>query len=193
MIQIINKLVKPLSRQHKGNINSQLEPHVCTYDVHRSEKALFVLPFQLITYVSAILMITGFATWLIWDQYTVIQAVALIHLFFAPFYLPGLYLYNKYLQAEQGTCLEIDTKHGFIQYLHRERKENILFHPQQIDRLVMHASMMLPYRLDYLTIHLKGGQQVHISGLIAEPEEILRHIRRPFQVRKRWFNPFPRR
>ena len=191
MMRILTSLANPQTRNTPAGYAYTLEPHICRYDFNSTEKALFIWPFQLISYASIIMIVVGLGVWLYGGEQTICQALALIQLFFAPFYFPGVIMYRKYFKKEQSVTLDIDTKDGFIQYQHLGRRENILFHPQQIERLEMHASMMLPYRLDYLSIHLKGGKKVHISGLIAEPEEIIRHIRRPFMVKKHLFNPFP--
>ena len=195
MLRILTGLAdeQPRKKRKRSTIAIEIEPHVQYFDIESSEKKQFILPFQLITWFLFIFIIIGFATWLIWNDNSATMVVLGLQCAFAPFYLPGLYLYSKSLKRETDTEVELDKKNGYIMYTNEKTGKNLLFHESQVEHCEVNLSLLLPYRVDYLSMRLKGGKTVSISSLIVEPKEILNNFSFPYQIQKRWINPLPRK
>ena len=194
MLRILTGLADEQPRKKRRSpIAIEIEPHVRYFDIESSEKKQFVLPFQLITLFLFIFIIVGFATWLIWDDNSATMIVLGLQCAFAPFYLPGLYFYSRSLKKETDTEIELDKKYGFIKYTNDSTGQNLMFHESQVEHCEVNLSLLLPYRVDYIFLRLKGGKTIFISSLIVEPNEILKDFSFPYQIKKRWINPLPRK
>ena len=192
MMRILTGLADNQPRKKRQTTaNRFIEPHVKVFDIDSTEKKYFVFPFQLITAFLFAFIIIGFVCWFAWEDNSATFIVVALQLAFAPFYLPGLYLYNRYLKRENHTEVELDKKNRLIKYSNSQDGRNLLFHESQIEKCEISLSIFVPYRLDYIHLHLKGGRVIVISSLIVEPKEILKHFSFPYQIRKRWVNPFP--
>jgi hypothetical protein len=169
----------------------RLEPHVDQYDIHSTSKSGFTFPFQVISYCLISLVILGLIGWLFTEDFITIKLVLLIQLFFAPFYLPGLYYYFSFLKREKQVELELDSRNQLIKYFQGEKGLHVLFHLDQIEQCVLNVSLIFPYKIDYLSLQLKGGPQIYISSLLIDPAEILSRFAIEYTIEKRMFNPLP--
>jgi hypothetical protein len=87
--------------------------------------------------------------------------------------------------------VELDHRHQLVLYANDIHKKRLLFHLDQVEDCVLNMSMMLPFRLSYLTLSLKGGIQVHISSLVIDPSEIISLLSRPHRVERHWLSFIP--
>lgn len=169
-----------------------LEPHVESFDIHSRGKRQFIFPFQVITYCVLALVVLGFLTFLLMDDTSLVQVIVWIQVLIAPFYLPGLYYYATYFKQEKHTQVELDPKAQLIKYSHSKEAVNLLFHASQVESCVVNMSLLFPYKVDYLTMKLKGGPEIYISSLVVEPLEILKRFSIEYDIQKRILNPVPR-
>jgi hypothetical protein len=165
---------------------------VSYFDIHSKEQGPFIFPFQMMGYFMCFFVLLDLYFILFQDDTSVSSIVVWIFCIFSPFYLPGLYHYACYRDLEQDTRLEVDSRHQMIKYSNEQQGENLLFHTSQVEHCQVSLSILFPYRIDYLTLRLKGGKTIYVSGLIASPEEILTELDLSYEVERRWFNPSSR-
>ncbi|MEL6630597.1 MAG: hypothetical protein AAFQ83_03990 [Bacteroidota bacterium] len=170
-----------------------LEPHVSYFDIHSSEKQALTLPFQLMSYLLLFFVVIGFYYHLVQGENSITPLITWLFAIFAPFYFPGIYLFNQYMVREQRKQVEIDERYQYIQYVDRHTGENILFHVDQVDRVTLNMSMMFPYGVDYMSMYLKGGKVIHISSLVVSPRILINAMGFEYEIKERVFNPFPAR
>ncbi|MEM7656677.1 MAG: hypothetical protein AAF399_11150 [Bacteroidota bacterium] len=187
-----DSLAPQTSLEASASEKHQLEPHVEFFDLHSTRKGPFVLPFQVIFYCMIGLVALGFVGWIWLQDQTVVQLVVLIQLFFAPFFIPGLVYYFRFLKRERGVELELDSYHDWIKYYHEPSGTHLLFQSEQVESCTLHLSLIFPYKVDFLSLQLVGGPCVHISSLIISPEEMLERFPIPYEIQKRMFNPIPK-
>lgn len=166
-----------------------LEPHVTYFETDETNQSRFTLPFHLMTATLGIMLCLAFYFWLTVEDYMMIRVCIWMQLIFAPMYVPGLYFYAMYYERDRYTELEVDSKNELIKY--RGQEQHLLFHKSQVERCEIHLSMLFPYQLDYLTLHLKGGQQVHVSSLVIDPKWMVRWFESQPTVTRAWFNVMP--
>lgn len=173
--------------------SSQLdEPFVDHFSFRQDKQSQFVFPFEMMTYCMLFFLLLGFFFTLYREDPGVSAIVIWLYCVFAPFYIPGLYHYYQYLARDRHTEVELDSRQQLIQYSNPTRQENILFHASQIEHCAVHCSILFPYRIDRLCLTLRGGRQLHISGLVVSPHEFLARFDLPHRVEHRLFNAAPR-
>ncbi len=168
------------------------ETHVEHFTFQKEKQSHFIFPFEMMTYFMLLFLALGLFFALYHDDQSVGHIAIWIHCVFAPFYLPGLYHYYQYLSRDQHSEIELDSRHGLIKFTNASRQENLLFHVSQIQSCRVHYSILFPYRIDRLTLHLSGGRQLHISGLVVPPLELLSRFDLPYQIERRLFNAAPK-
>ena len=169
----------------------RLEPHVDLFNIHSTSKSGFIFPFQVISYCLISLVILGLVGWVFTEDHTIVTLVVLIQLFFAPFFLPGLYYYYRFMKQEKHVELELDSRHELIKYSQGEQGLHVLFHLDQVEKCTLHMSLIFPYKIDYLSLQLAGGPLICISSLVIEPTEILSRFSLDYTIEKRMFNALP--
>ncbi|GAB4411425.1 MAG: hypothetical protein OHK0039_16620 [Bacteroidia bacterium] len=108
---------------------------------------------------------------------------------FAPYYLPALYYHNRYASLEAGTELEVDTRHGLIQFARRQEGVNMLFHVSQIRQCRLACNLLLPHQIDVLTLSLDGGYEIQLSSLVVDPYAFTGRFGLPVEMHRRLFGP----
>ena len=180
------------SHVRKAKINKEIEPHVDIYDIDSTDKRRVMLPIEIISYSLLGLLVLGFGISLIFDGNTFSLITVTIIGLIAPFYLPYMYFFLKYLKKDEHTEIEVDRKHGLIKYFNSVTGENLLFHQSQIENCVIHQSILLPLNIDYITLYLKGGKKVCFSSLVIDLKEFVTKNTLPYQTKEKLFNPIPR-
>lgn len=168
------------------------ESYVEHFTFQKEKQSHFIFPFEMMTYFMLFFLALGLFFTLYHDNQSVGHIVIWMYCVFAPFYVPGLYHYYQYLSRDRHSEVELDSRHGLIKFANSTRQENILFHVSQIETCQVHYSILFPYRIDRLTLSLSGGRQLHISGLVVPPSEILSRFDLPYQVERRLFNSAPK-
>ncbi|MEO0469083.1 MAG: hypothetical protein AAF206_05640 [Bacteroidota bacterium] len=160
-----------------------LEPHVDHFDIHSVDKTPFLIPFRIIG--SGMLLLLFLGTWegLVKDNQTFAMLAASMVMVMGIFYVPGMYLYARFLDRELDTEVEIDSRAELIKY--RNGSTNLLFHVSQIESCEMYQNILFPYRLDRITICLSDGPSLTISALIIDPWELSEHLKLPVSSRQR--------
>ena len=166
-----------------------LEPHVDSFTFLANDKTRFIFPFQVITIFLAFFSVLALYLWISMDNLSIIRMVVWTQCMFLPFYIPGLYYYYAYAEKEKNTVVELDRKHELIQYTNEE--VNLLFHKNQVLYGEIFVSVVLPYEVDFLVLHLRGGGKVIISSLVIEPRKIARLMNIPCTIKRKFFNTIP--
>lgn len=169
-----------------------LEPHVGYYDIYSSSKNLFTLPFKIIGWSLLGFTLAGFASVIVWQNDLIAQVFFCLMALFGPFYLPGIYYYFTCYNKEVDTRVELDAKHGLIKYEKPENGRNILFHESQIEKCTVKLSLLFPYKINYVSLQVKGGYEVNISSLIVEPQHLVQQFNLSYTLETYWFNRFPK-
>lgn len=170
-----------------ASVTSELEPHVMSFRLDASPGMPFSLSYKLISLSVLACLMLGFFLWQQTGQMWLVQVSAWTGLALAALFYPGWVQYHRVHQYESAACVELDSKNQLIKYTHEKEQINILFHPSQVEACEVHICMMLPNRIDTLWLQLKDGPRIMISSLLAEPSELMRTIRKPYSLRKRWF------
>ncbi|RMG28311.1 MAG: hypothetical protein D6730_05750 [Bacteroidetes bacterium] len=189
MLEILTKLTSARKKPYKKTV-VELEPHVECFRMDSQSQGRFTLPFYLMTAILGVLVLLAFFFWLVYEDKTMVRVCFWMQLLMAPFYIPGLYYYSMYYEQDKDTELELDKKNELVKYT--GKRHNLLFHKNQVEKVEVHLSMAFPYQLDYLSLHLKGGRQIHISSLVIDPKTMIRWFGRKPTVSRRWFNALPR-
>lgn len=174
-------------KEHKS---VYLEPHVAYYDINTQGKELFTLPFKFIGWSLLTFTVAGFIAFLFWEDQIVARIFFCLMAILCPFYIPGIFYYFSSYKKEEDTRVELDVKHGLIKY-ENDSGRNILFHESQIESCTIRLSLLFPYKINYASLKLKGGYQVHISSLILEPQQLVQSFKIPYTLETYWFNQFP--
>lgn len=166
-----------------------LEPHVDSFTFLTNDKSRFIFPFQVITVFLTFFTILALYLWVSMGNIAIIRMVVWTQCMFLPFYIPGLFYYYTCAEKEKNTVLELDRKHDLIQYTNEEL--NLLFHKNQVLYGEIYISVVLPYEVDFLVLHLRGGEKVVISSLVIEPRKIARLMNIPCTIKRNFFNKIP--
>ncbi len=173
-------------------ISSQkvLEPYVKYFSANEADYHRFLLPFQLFNGILAFFIPFAIFHWLVEDSLAMVKLTIWLQCIFAPFHLPGIFLYATYIKGETDTQLEIDHKGYFINYQRGDTQ--LLFHRDQIEKLEVFETLFLPYQLCYVHLNIAGGKSIYISNLIVEPFELMEFYEKQPVFYRKWFNAFPK-
>lgn len=169
-----------------------VEPYVHSYSLALTDQSRFTLPFQLMSYLLLSLIVFGFYGWLVNENNQIISVVIWLHAIFAPFYIPGVYHYYRFLRHEESKEVEIDERNKYIQYHNSRTGEKFLFHASQIVKCRYYRTILFPYNIDYVQLILKGGKEVYLSSLVVDPRELLADLDVRYSVEQKLFNSMPR-
>ncbi|MFK7921598.1 MAG: hypothetical protein AB8H47_06550 [Bacteroidia bacterium] len=101
------------------------------------------------------------------------------------FYVLGYTMLYRYLRQERAKSIELDDETELIHYQTPEKR--LLFQKEQVILCEWNRSLLFPYRVDEVIIHLEGGEELSCSNLLIEPTELLRWLQAPILSRYRWF------
>ncbi|MDX2249424.1 MAG: hypothetical protein SF052_21755 [Bacteroidia bacterium] len=188
---MFSQITNLTSGNPKTNARFEIEPHVTYYDILRTDKRTAILPFQVATIVISGLIAMGFVSWLFQQENPVTYFFIGIVFLLAILYLPYVFFYLSFFSKEEQTRVEIDTKHGYIKYTNPRISQNLLFHRSQITFCQLNRSLLFPFKIDFITLDLKGGRRIHISSLVVDPRDMIRDLSLPYELRSRVFNFMP--
>lgn len=169
----------------------ETEPHVEYFDIHQESKIRFLLVYQILMGMMGLLLALGYLTLFVLHDMKMVGAILIAEFCILPLMAVGLYLYQRYLDHESVTQLEVDSKYDLVKYSNARLCQNLLFHSSQVEDCTIFSSLVVPFQLDYLRIRLKNGPVIHISGLVADPRDLARRLSLRCRVIYKWVNPLP--
>lgn len=104
---------------------------------------------------------------------------------FGSFYIVGQLMLYRYLHQEQSKRIELDEETKLLHY--QSLKEQLLFQREQVILCVWKRSLLFPYRVDEVCIHLEGGKEISCSNLLIEPRDLLLWLKAPLVREYKWF------
>lgn len=176
--------LKPQSNLSSRSPITVLEPHISYFDIHTRKKGSLVFPFRSMGYILKALILLGLYFALVEDNLFAVAFITWLMGIPLILYLPATFYYIRFQDWDFSTEIEVDQKHGLIQYRNAAKGENLLFHVSQIDSCKVTLSSILFYRMDCLSLRLKGGKTINITCFIATPEEMLCCLKVPYAVER---------
>ena len=179
------------SGEKKVNTLRELEPHVDIFNIESADKKKASLPVEILTYTIFGLLFMGIFITFSGKPVIYSQIILLLAGFIAPFYLPYIFCFMRYLKKDKQTEIEVDRKHGLIKYFNPDSNKNLLFHQSQVEKCIIHQSLFMPLNLDYIVLYLKGGETICFSSLVIAPTDFVRRSTLPYSTRGKLFNLIP--
>lgn len=101
------------------------------------------------------------------------------------FYALGYGMLYRYLRQERAKSLELDDDSKLIHYQTPDKR--LLFQKDQVVLCEWNRSLLFPYRVDEVIIHLEGGEELRCSNLLIESRDLLHWLKAPTVSRYKWF------
>ncbi|MEM6344000.1 MAG: hypothetical protein AAF927_08970 [Bacteroidota bacterium] len=104
---------------------------------------------------------------------------------FGTFYVFGYGMLYRYQKREKNRQLELDNETQMLYY--QSPEQQFLFKKEQVVLCVWKRSLLFPYRVDEVCIHLEGGQEIRCSNLLIASRDLLLWLRAPLVTQYKWF------
>jgi len=100
------------------------------------------------------------------------------------FYVFGYWMLYRYLKRDEVKQLELDSDTQLLHY--QSPKQQLLFQREQVILCVWKRSLLFPYRVDEVCLHLEGGQEIRCSNLLIDSRDLILWLKAPLVTQYKW-------
>jgi hypothetical protein len=162
----------------------QDSPYSDSYRINPALMKPLLEPFQWLALTNFLLIGLGIFLSLFTEMESVITVITTMVAVGGLFYLLGVFSIFLVYQRDRNLIFELDHQNGLMHY--KNARENLLFHRDQVLICEWHQNLLFPYRVDQLTLHLKGERSITISNLVIDPTLLLTWVEATYVHRQHW-------
>lgn len=159
-------------------------PFTDRFEIDRQRLQEVMQPFQWLVRINLALIVMGIGLT------TLVEMAVLFHVIITVvgvgmlFFMGGMMTLFPVYTRDKELQLELDHEGGFIQL--KRPGENLLFHRQQVLVCEWHQPLLMPYQVDQISLHLKGGKTLELSSLVIEPTQLIAWLQSGYVTRHPW-------
>ncbi|MEL7532302.1 MAG: hypothetical protein AAFN10_13375 [Bacteroidota bacterium] len=155
-----------------------------TFVLNQKQLAYCAQPISWVGNAAILCLIVGLAAALLQADIRLIISLTSALSVFEAFYAFGYWMLYRYLKREENKELELDNETQMLYY--QSPKQQLLFKKEQVILCVWKRSLLFPYRVDEVCIHLEGGQEIRCSNLLIESRDLLLWLKSPLVTQYKW-------